>query len=124
MKSIKIINPPVAIKLSKEVAQSLGIDITQDQIRGNYETFGPWGIIRSYEALCISNEYDRSGTFPKIASTEIYGKRKLSNPKQSGYHLDGFVSIKGKKYRAYTSSILIEVDGKLIDIATINAVIK
>jgi hypothetical protein len=124
MKSIKIINPPVAIKLSKEVAQSLGIDITQDQIRGNYETFGVWNIIKSYEALCISNEYDRTGMFPKIASTEIYGRRKLSNPKQSGYHLDGFVSIKGKKYRAFTSSILIEVDGKLIDIATINAVIK
>lgn len=124
MEPIKVMNPPVAIKLSKEVAQCLGIDITQDQIRGNYETVGVWNVIKSYEALCISNEYDNSGMFPKIASTEIYGKRKLSNPRQSGYYLEGFVSIKGKKYKAFTSSILIDVDGKVIDIATINAVIK
>lgn len=121
MKSIKFINPDVTIKLTKEQCFELGIDITQDQIRGEIETFGPWNVIKSYGALCITNEYDRTGMFTKIASTTFFGKRKLSNIRQSGYHLEGRVSIGGKKYSAFTSDILIEVDGKLINVATIHA---
>lgn len=124
MKSIKINNPSVAIKLSKDQAISLGIDITQDEIRGEVETRGVWHIVSSYRALCIANEYDKTSMFTKISSTTIFGKRRLSRPKDSGYHLEGYVSIGGKKYSAYTSSTLFEVDGKLINVATINARIK
>lgn len=121
MKSIKIINPEVAIKLTKDQASAFGIDITKDEIRGKLETRGPWNIVTGYRALCISNEYDRSGMFTKISSTTIFGQRNLSTPKQSGYSLDGYVSIEGKKYTAFTSSTLFEVEGKLINVATINA---
>jgi hypothetical protein len=124
MKSIKILNPDCAIKLSKDNAIYLGIDITKDEIRANYETYGPWNIIKSFEALCISNEYDNSTMFTKIASTEIYGKRKLSNIKQSGYCLNGYVSVNGEKRKAYTSDILFDVEGKLINVATINLIKK
>lgn len=121
MKPIKINNPSVAIKLTKEQALSLGIDITQDEIQGEIETRGVWHIVSAYRALCISNEYDETSLFTKISSTTIFGKRRLSRPRQSGYNLEGYVSIGGKKYTAYTSSILFEVDGKLINVATINA---
>jgi len=121
MKSIKFINPDVAIKLTKEQCFELGLDINQDEIRGEIETFGPWNVIKSYGALCISNEYDRTGMFTKIASTSFFGKRIMSNPRQTGYQLEGYVSIGGKKYSAFTSDILIEVDGKLINVAVIHA---
>lgn len=124
MKSIKIINPEVAIKLTKDEAVSLGIDITQDEIRGEVETRGPWNIVTGYRALCISNEYVNTSMFTKIASTEIFGQRQLSRPNESGYCLEGYVSIGGKKYTAFTSSTLFEVDGKLINVATINARVR
>jgi hypothetical protein len=121
MKVIKVINPDSAVKLTKEQCISLGIDISQDVIRGEYETVGSWSIIRSFSALCITNEYDKTGMFTKIASTSFFGKRTMSNPRNSGYHLEGRVSIGGKKYSAFTSDILIEVEGKLISVATIHA---
>jgi hypothetical protein len=124
MKSIKIINPEVAIKLTKDEAVSLGIDITQDEIRGEVTTKGPWDIVTGYRALCISNEYDRSGMFTKIISTTIFGQRRMCRVKQSGYSLDGYVSIKGKDCTAFTSSTLFDVEGKLINVATINVRIK
>lgn len=121
MNSIKIINPEVAIKLTKDQAVALGIDITKDEISGELQTKGPWNIVSSYRALCISNDYDRSSMFTKILSTSIFGERQLSRPKQSGYCLEGYVSIGNKKYPAFTSSTLFEVEGKLINVATIHA---
>jgi hypothetical protein len=121
MKSIKVINPDSAVKLTKEQCISLGIDITKYDIRAEYETFGPWNIIKSFSALCITNEYDKSGMFTKIVSTTFFGKRKLSRPKDSGYNLEGYVSIGGKKYSAFSSCMLIEVEGKLINVQTIHA---
>ena len=121
MKSIKVINPDSAVKLTKEQCISLGIDITKYDIRAEYETVGPWSIIKSFSALCITNEYDKSGMFTKIISTTFFGKRKLSRPKDSGYNLEGYVSIGGKKYSAFSSCMLIEVEGKLINVQTIHA---
>jgi len=121
MKSIEILNPSPSLKLTKEQAEKLGIDITQDIIHAEIETRGPWQIVTSFKALCISNTYEKSFVSYNLAKTEIHGFRKLSNPRQSGYELEGYVSINGKKYTAFTSSVLIEVDGKLINVATINA---
>jgi hypothetical protein len=121
MKSIKVINPDSAVKLTKEQCISLGIDITKYDIRAEYETVGPWSIIKSFSALCITNEYDKTGMFTKIVSTTFFGKRKLSRPKDSGYNLEGYVSIGGKKYSAFSSCMLIEVEGKLINVQTIHA---
>ena len=54
-------------------------------------------------------------------SYTLYGIRTLSDIKQSGYHLDGRVSINGKKYSAFSSSILWSVDSRLIQTAVIYA---
>ena len=57
-------------------------------------------------------------------SYTLYGIRTLSDIKQSGYHLDGRVSINGKKYSAFSSDILWSVDGKLVATAVIYARLK
>jgi hypothetical protein len=121
MESIKILNPSGSVKLTKEQCEMLGLDITQDLIRAEYETVGPWNIIKSFRALCVSNKYENSSMFTKLASTEIFGMRNLSRPKESSYRLEGYVSINGKKYSAFTCDMLIEVEGKLINVQTINA---
>jgi hypothetical protein len=78
-----------------------------DEIRGEMETFGPWGIPKSYTALVI--EY---------GTNKIYGVRKSSRVRQSGYDLEGYVSIGGKQRSCFTSSVLFErEDGSLVSVA-------
>lgn len=49
-----------------------------------------------------------------------YGVRSLTHTKQSGYQLEGFVSISNKKYPAFTSSKILEYpENKLVNIACI-----
>jgi hypothetical protein len=50
----------------------------------------------------------------------VFGKRTLMSPKESGYQLEGRVSIGGTKYRAFTSSRLFErEDGSLCDVGVL-----
>ena len=100
-------------------------DIDAGEKRGELKTYGPWSIPISYKALCMSmvNTYP---DFPSITHSKIsYGIRTLTNLRQSGYELEGRVSINGKKYSAFTSSQLFELpDGKLIDVAVIHARVR
>ena len=53
-------------------------------------------------------------------SKVIYGVRTLSDIRESGYELEGRVSINWKKHRGFTSSQLFKLeDGKLVDVAII-----
>ena len=122
MKKI-ISNPETAIKLTIEEAKQLGIDPTQDQQSGEIKTFGPWGIVQSFKALAISAKYTKE-YYTKCTELTIYGVRTLSDVKQAGYNLEGRTSIEGRKYSAFSSSQLFEIDGKLIEVATIHARIK
>lgn len=112
-------NPHSSIQLTKIQAEKLGIDLNKSQIRGEIKTRGPWNLPISYKALCISAKYETK--FITVCTEKtVYGMRTLSNVKQSGYELEGYVSIKGKKYPAFTSSQLFEVEGNLINIAVIH----
>lgn len=119
MKTIK--NPDYTIKLTREEAIKLGIDPTLEKQYGEMKTQSPWGICTSFKALCVSKTYDKSKMYTEVTETVLYGSRTMSRPKQGGYELEGYVSIKGKKYSAFTSSQLFNVDGKLIDVAIIHA---
>jgi hypothetical protein len=121
MKNLTISNPDVTIKLTKEQAISFGINPEVDQQLGELKTVGPWNIPVSFKAICVSAIFDRSTCLVSKISETIYGIRTLSNVKQGGYELEGYVSINGKKYSAFTSSQLFEIDGKLIDVAVIHA---
>lgn len=123
MKAVKrktIKNPDVVIKLTEAEAIYFGIDITKDQNKAEYKTVGPWNVIKSYEALCISGVFQKN-PYTKLTEITLYGKRKLSKPVQAGYHLEGHVSIKNKRTSAFTSSKSFEVNGKLIDCEVIFA---
>jgi hypothetical protein len=112
-----------SIKMTKEQAEELKIDISKDEIHGDLKTIGMWNIPVSFKAQCIDTLYeydaDRFGIVPKEVT--FFGKRTMTNLRQSGYELEGWVSIGGKKYTAFTSSVLIEVEGKLINVAVISA---
>jgi len=57
-------------------------------------------------------------------SETAYGKRTLTNLRESGHQFEGQVSVNGRKVRGFTSSQLFELpDGKLINVATIHACI-
>ena len=122
MKKIK--NPNVAIELTKEEALKLGIDPTVNNQSGEMKTTGPYQICKSFKALCLSKTYDKSKMYTEVKEVVLYGLRTMSNPKQGGYELEGYVSIKGKKYSSFTSSQLFQVDGNLINVSTIQARIK
>ena len=102
-------------KLSLEAAKELFGDITKDEQRLDIETRGPWGIISKCKGLTIRQNFE-TGTIT------IYGYRTLSKPRSSGFQLEGWVSIKGVKRSAFTSSHLFELEnGHLIDVAVLFA---
>jgi hypothetical protein len=117
---ITINNPTGAIELTPDQALKLGININQDENRLTTKHRGPWQIITACSGLCISATY---GKFPHSGLTKItlYGPRSLERPTSGGYELEGRVSIKGKKYSAFTSSIIVSVNGKLINIGVLHA---
>jgi len=115
---------PGSIKLTDEQTRALFTpeEITRGEIRGELKTFGPWQIPVSFTALCCSNHWDRSKYPHTHGPLHVYGKRTLSRPQQSGYELEGRVSIGGKKYRGFTSSQSFELPGgKLVNVSIIHA---
>lgn len=102
--------------------------IDSGEIRGELKTIGPWQVPVSFKALCTSTVYtdkDKQRYGAEKESETAYGIRTLSNIHQSGYELEGRVSINGKKYSAFTSSQLFELEDKrLVNIATIHARVR
>lgn len=110
-----------AIKLSEQTANLLGITDTADEIRGELKTFGPWRIPISYRALTTSSRWDDTRGYTIALSQTFFGPRTMTNVHQSGYVLEGRVSVNGRKHRAFTSSQLFELpSGRLVNVATIH----
>ena len=114
-----------AIKLTAEQAKTMGLHTGLDEVRGELKTRGPWQITVSYKALCTNTHYvpkEKAKFTAESDAFHVYGTRTMSNVKQSGYSLEGRVSICGKKVRAFTSSQLFQLpDGKLVSVAIIHA---
>lgn len=49
----------------------------------------------------------------------VYGLRRLQRARQSGYSLEGQVSVEGSTRRAFTTSQMFRVDGRLVDVAAL-----
>lgn len=118
-------NPPVALPVTE--AQLIALGFTPEQIaageaRGEMRTFGPWSIPLSFRALCVSSRFNRGGYFTEIEETTVFGMRTLSKARQSGYELEGRVSVNGRTVRGFTSSQMFELpDGRLFNTSTIHA---
>ena len=112
-------NPAVAIKLTLAQAEKLGISKEENQ-KGILKTSGMWQIPVSFKALCCTAIYKKE-YYTKCIKKSFYGIRTMTNARNSGYVLEGQVSIKGKKYSCFTSDQLFEIEGKLINVSTIHA---
>ena len=78
------------------------------EIRFEIETSGPWSIVKSLRGLAVTLD------------GKVFGMRRLIRPRESGYQMEGRVSIGGEKFRAFTSSTLFErPDRSLIDVGVL-----
>jgi hypothetical protein len=92
--------------------------VAAGELRGKLKTYGPWQLPVSYTALAVEyTEVDETHFSPYYPTAILHGLRTMSRPRESGYVLEGQVSIDGKKRRAFTSSALFLVGGKLVDVA-------
>jgi len=84
-------------------------DNTIDELHGESIVYGPWSIVTSYTALAVTSTFTDSVCGPRIDTYTLHGYRTMSQPKQSGYCLEGRVSIAGVKRSCFTGSILFEL---------------
>lgn len=105
-----------AIQITEAQLASFGIDAVDT--RGDLETRGPWSIPVRYKALAVSYVW---GPHSTVETVTLYGMRTMGNLKESGYSLEGRVSVGGRKRRGFTSAQLWQLpDGRLIETATIH----
>lgn len=107
-----------AININSNILEQLigkdGID--KGEKRFDIKTFGPWQLQKSVTGLAVAKNKNQDGV--TTSEITIFGDRTMSKPEISGHDLYGKVSINGKRYRAFTSSQLFELeDGRLIDVA-------
>ena len=98
-------------------------EIAAGERRGKMTTYGPWSVITSFKALAVTATWKPGPAgCDYVDEYTLHGDRTMSRPRQSGYGLDGYVSIDGVKRSCFTSSILFELpDGQLIDVAVMHA---
>ena len=118
---IDIINPPAGAIPATE-AQLIALGFTPEEIaagekRGDLKNCGPWNIPVSYRAITEARDF---GEHSKVTRARFWPVRTISNPRESGYCLEGRVSLGGKNVSAFTSDTLFELpDGRLVAAATI-----
>lgn len=117
-----------ALPITKKELIDIGItekQIAAGEMRGEMKTIGPWRIPVSYRSVCMSIVYNRETWQTKTENVTMYGFRTMNKIHQSGYEIDGWVSIHGKKVSCFSSSQLFELEtGELINIAIIHARIR
>lgn len=116
-------NPGSVIVLTRAEADKLGIEVKEYQQRLDIETVGPWNLVKSVKGLCVLRKYSKEKEFGnhRVEELTLLGTRTMTNPKQGGYELEGRVSIKGKKYSAFTSAIDVTIDDEYIQVGCICA---
>ena len=81
--------------------------------RFEIETVGPWSIVRKVRGLAVAKS---------DLGVMVHGDRSLDHAVQSGYQMEGRVSVAGKTRRAFTSSQLFIHKGELINMAILYVV--
>lgn len=108
-----------AIPIERKVLESLigSAAIKHGEKRFGIISIGPWQITKSITGLATSSKF---GKFHSTKEITIFGDRTMFKCKESGYAMEGKVSINGKKHRAFTSSTMFELEDKtLVDVATL-----
>jgi hypothetical protein len=109
-----------SVKATREDLLKLGVtesEIEAGEKRFETETWGCYGVIRSLRAIVETGEF---GEHSAMTWKQFYPMRTMSNPRQSGYDMEGVVSVGGRKSTCFTSSQMFELPcGKLVDVAVI-----
>lgn len=71
------------------------------------ETVGMWHIVSKIRGVALEK---------LETGANVYGARSLLSPRESGHVHEGRVSVDGKTHRAFTSSQLFLVEGKLVNV--------
>lgn len=113
---------PMTMDQAKQIfGPDLEVLLKDGEMRLSIRTFGPWSIVHHITGHAIDVERkDPVLTWVETAVT-FYGKRSMSDCRESGHCIKGRTSIKGKKVRSFTSGMLIDIAGKLVEIGTIHA---
>jgi len=107
--------PGGAVPISEEQFREFVAPELEDQ-HHDVEVRGFWQHPVKLQALAVS--YTWKDHYAETVT--LYGKRSLCSLKESGYQLEGRVSISNVKHRGFTSSQLFELpDGRLFDVAVI-----
>ena len=107
-----------AIPATAEQLVTLGLtpeEITAGEKRFKMSHHGPWQICAGLSAVVEIGDFT-----PGQERKAFFPVRAMSAPKESGYAMEGRVSLGGRKYSAFTASQLFELpDGRLVNVATV-----
>lgn len=113
---------PFALPITTTEAAALGItpaDITAGGKRLDITTFGAWSIVRTVRGLTRTTEYNPETN--RAVSCTFHGVRTMSHPRPTGYDMEGRVSVKGTKRRAFTTSQMFDIEGTLVEVGILHA---
>lgn len=83
-------------------------------------SWGVWGQAKRIKGFAVTaRELDRVGVTSQFEYT-VHGDRAMYHPRESGYQMEGWVSLGGRKRRAFTGSILVRYRGKLHTVAVLH----
>lgn len=102
------------VRINSEQAKSLGLNVNKDT-PFTYNKFEGWNITKSINGLVVEMSFDKKWPY-HMNKIVLHGRRTMCNLKECGYHLEGYVSLHGKQRRAFTTSVLIEIDGVLCNV--------
>lgn len=74
------------------------------------------GLAVSYPEIA-SHAYAASPLGNKVT---VHGPRTMYHPRESGYQMEGRVSVNGRKVRAFTADVLVRYQGKLYTFAALH----
>lgn len=97
---------PAAIKWPDGV--KFPVPYADGAARFEVERHWPWDMVSSVRGLAISEAN---------AGIYVHGVLSLCKPTQIGCAIEGNVRIGGRKYYAFTSSLMFEIEGKLVNVA-------
>lgn len=85
--------------------------IVDNEVRFKFETRGPWGILTRLEGVAVEKVPE---------GLLVHGVHSLLRPRESGYCHEGSVHVGGRRRRAFTSSALLRVEGKLVSVGVLH----
>lgn len=99
-------------------------ELAAKESRLDVRTVGPWGIPVSAVGLVVSFNYeaDKANNYSNPRQPlRVYGRRTMTNWKQTGFEAEGVASVDGRKRRVFTSSKLFQLpDGSLISASVLH----